>query len=47
MELIGLPWVIVVGKKSIEKGLVELKNRTTGQTQDLSFEQAINIVKGK
>jgi len=47
MELIGLPWVIVVGKKSIEKGLVELRNRATSQTQDLSFEQAINLIKGK
>ena len=30
MDLIGLPWQVVVGPRGLEKGLVELKNRKTG-----------------
>jgi prolyl-tRNA synthetase len=31
MDLIGLPWQIVVGPKGAEKGIVEFKNRRTGE----------------
>jgi prolyl-tRNA synthetase len=41
MDLIGLPWQIVVGPKGAEKGVVELKNRKTGEKQELSVEAAI------
>jgi len=41
MDLIGLPWQVVVGPKGAEKGVVELKNRKTGQKQELSFEAAL------
>ncbi len=34
MDLIGLPWQIVVGPKGAEKGVVELKNRKTGEKQE-------------
>ncbi len=30
MDLIGLPWQIVVGPRGLEKGLIEIKNRATG-----------------
>ncbi|MGB1360534.1 MAG: proline--tRNA ligase [Alphaproteobacteria bacterium] len=46
MELIGLPWFIVVGKKSLEKGLVELKNRKDGSSEEMTFAQAMEKVKG-
>lgn len=42
LELIGLPWVITVGPKGVEKGVVELKCRKTGEVQELSPEAAIN-----
>ncbi|NBX03866.1 MAG: proline--tRNA ligase [Alphaproteobacteria bacterium] len=38
MDLIGLPWQIVVGPKGAEKNMVELKNRKTGEKQELSVE---------
>ena len=31
MDLIGLPWQIVVGPKGIAKGVVEMKRRSDGR----------------
>jgi prolyl-tRNA synthetase len=31
MDLIGLPWQVIVGEKALESGLVELKHRKTGK----------------
>jgi prolyl-tRNA synthetase len=42
MDLIGLPWQIIAGPKSVEKGEVEVKNRATGERESLSLEAAIN-----
>jgi len=42
MDLIGLPWTLVVGPRGLEKGLVELKNRKTGAKQELSADEAVN-----
>ncbi len=41
MDLIGLPWQLVAGPKGIAAGLVELKNRHTGEKQELSVEAAL------
>jgi prolyl-tRNA synthetase len=41
MDLIGLPWQIVVGPKGIAAGTVELKNRATGEKSELPFEEAL------
>ena len=38
MDLIGLPWQVVVGPRGIASGLVELKNRRSGSIEDLSVE---------
>jgi len=42
MDLIGLPWQLVVGPKGIKSGEVELKERRTGAKQNLSFDAALN-----
>lgn len=44
MDLIGLPWQIIVGPKGLQKGLVELKNRKTGEKQELSLESVLSHV---
>lgn len=44
MDLIGLPWQLTVGPKGAEKGMVELKNRKSGQKLELSVEAALNAV---
>lgn len=37
MELIGLPWQISVGPRGLKSGLLELKNRKTGDIVELSL----------
>ncbi len=42
MDLIGLPWQVIVGPRGLEKGLVEVKNRKTGAKEELSAEAVVN-----
>jgi len=41
MDLIGLPWQLVVGPKGLEKGVVELKRRASGEKVELPLEEAL------
>ena len=41
MDLIGLPWQVVIGPRGIAAGTVELKNRATGAREELSHESAL------
>ena len=41
MDLIGLPWQLVIGPRGLEKGVVELKRRATGEREELSIESAL------
>ena len=41
MDLIGLPWQLIVGPRGIAAGTVELKKRATGERQELSIESAL------
>lgn len=41
MDLIGLPWQLILGPKGLERGVVELKNRASGERQELSVESAL------
>jgi prolyl-tRNA synthetase len=41
MDLIGLPWQVIVGPRGIAAGTVELKDRRTGQRAELSLESAL------
>ena len=40
MDLIGLPWQIVAGPRSVDRGVVELKNRQTGETEEVGLDEA-------
>ncbi len=42
MDLIGLPWQLIVGPKGVKAGEVELKERATGVRQTLGFDAALN-----
>lgn len=44
MDLIGLPWQIAIGPRGIENGIVELKNRRTGEKSEVSVEAALGKV---
>jgi prolyl-tRNA synthetase len=46
MDLIGLPWQLIVGPKGLGAGTVELKYRRTGETFNLPPDQAIAKLAG-
>ncbi len=41
MDLIGLPWQLLVGPRGLKSGTVELKNRKTGERVELSQDSAL------
>jgi prolyl-tRNA synthetase len=41
MDLIGIPWQVIVGPKGLAAGKVELKNRKTGAREELAPEQVL------
>ncbi|MEO7277728.1 MAG: proline--tRNA ligase [Sphingomicrobium sp.] len=42
MDLIGLPWQLIVGPRGIANGIIELKRRSTGEREELSIESALS-----
>ncbi len=42
MDLIGLPWQIIVGPRGAKNGVVELKYRATGVREEMSADALIN-----
>jgi prolyl-tRNA synthetase len=42
MDLIGLPWQIVVGPKGLAEGKIEMKNRKSGVKESLSVDEVMN-----
>ncbi|WP_308909650.1 proline--tRNA ligase [Pseudokordiimonas caeni] len=41
MDLIGLPWQVTVGPRGLEKGMVELKNRATGEKTEVALAEIV------
>jgi prolyl-tRNA synthetase len=41
MDVIGLPWQLIVGPKGLANNVVELKRRATGEREELSVESAL------
>ena len=46
MDLIGLPWQLVIGPRGLDKGVVELKRRAGGEREELSLEAALARLTG-
>ena len=42
MDLIGLPWQIIAGPRGIKNGVIELKNRATGETDEMTLDSVLN-----
>jgi prolyl-tRNA synthetase len=42
-DLIGLPWQVIVGPRGLANNQVEIKNRKTGERQNLAPEAALNF----
>ncbi len=45
MDLIGLPTQIIIGPKGVKNGVVELKDRKTGEREELTIDAALEKVK--
>ena len=45
-DLVGIPWQLVIGPKSLAEGVVELKRRATGERQTLPLDAALKAIIG-
>jgi len=44
MDLIGLPWQVIVGPKGVEKGEIEIKRRATGAREVVPFDGVVSRI---
>ncbi len=42
MELIGIPWQFIIGPRGLANNMVEIKNRATGEKEEISLDAALN-----
>ena len=47
MDLIGCPWQIIIGPKGLKSGMVEMKQRATGEKYEVSLENLLDTVTQK
>ncbi|AFF24848.1 proline--tRNA ligase [Pasteurella multocida] len=47
MELIGVPHMIVIGEKNLEKGEIEYKSRRSGEKEMIAKDQLLDVLKAK
>ncbi|MGY4677886.1 proline--tRNA ligase [Pasteurella sp. P03HT] len=47
MELIGVPHMIVIGEKNLEKGEIEYKNRRSGEKEMIAKDQLLDVLTAK
>ncbi len=46
-DLLGMPFRLVIGKKSLDQGLVELVHRKTKELEKISVDKAVDIIQSK
>jgi len=46
MDLVALPWQVIVGPRGLEGGVVELKDRRTGEREEISPDSALSRLAG-
>ncbi len=46
LDLVGIPWQLIVGPKGVAEGVVEIKRRSTGERQTLPLEAALKVIAG-
>ena len=44
MDVIGLPWQFIVGPKSVAQGMIETKNRRSGQRELIPVDRAVEVI---
>jgi prolyl-tRNA synthetase len=46
LDLVGIPWQLIVGPKGVAEGMVEIKRRATGERQTLPLDAALKAIAG-
>ncbi len=46
LDLVGIPWQLIVGPKGVAEGMVEIKRRAGGERQTLPLEAALKAIAG-
>jgi len=46
LDLVGVPWQLIVGPKGVAEGVVEIKRRASGERQTLPLDQAVKVISG-
>jgi prolyl-tRNA synthetase len=46
-DLLGIPWRVIIGEKNLKEGMVELKERKTGQVEKVKVEEAVERLEKK
>jgi prolyl-tRNA synthetase len=46
LDLVGIPWQLIVGPKGVAEGMVEIKRRATGERQTLPLDAALKVITG-
>jgi prolyl-tRNA synthetase len=41
MDLIGLPWQVIIGPRGLKDGIAEVKNRRTGERQNVALGELV------
>jgi prolyl-tRNA synthetase len=44
LDLVGIPWQLIVGPKGVADGVVEIKRRANGERQTLPLEDALKAI---
>jgi prolyl-tRNA synthetase len=44
LDLVGIPWQVIVGPKGVAEGVVEIKRRATGERQTLPLDAALKAI---
>jgi prolyl-tRNA synthetase len=44
LDLVGVPWQLIVGPKGVAEGVVEIKRRATGERQTLPLDAALKVI---
>jgi prolyl-tRNA synthetase len=46
LDLVGVPWQLIVGPKGVAEGVVEIKRRASGERQTLPLDAALRVIAG-
>ncbi|MEC9411296.1 MAG: proline--tRNA ligase [Pseudomonadota bacterium] len=47
MELIGIPHRLILGERGLDNGMIEYKNRRSGDGEEFAIDDVVNIIKQK